>query len=773
MAELRRPPAWGHILIVTCALTAEAAGARAEPISDRLLLGVRVAERNACTIVKIEFNGRAQYLSHVPVASGDELRIQLAPLDEVAGNQPANVGPEAIRAPSNPRAAIHAIEIERTGSRATLVINFTRIVTYKVAQGVDFKSLLVAIAQPGSTAPCVPAQDAFPANEASSQSWKTVVATDQAGPLSDVQANTTLTEARLALDKGNPDRAVQLLTKLVEAGPAAVRQDALEMLGDARSRRGQLAHARTEYQDYLRQYPSGAGGTRVRAKLAALEGGIPAVGGGSDVVLGAQASGQNIKLGDGTSAPGGRTVVTPAGQGLQPEPQKSASEWTVSQFGSLSTFYNLNQGGRSFVEAPRINPGWERDDPYRTYQSAFLTSADYDARFERGSYAGRIRLSGTEQNNLIASPRSEARISSVMWENRFRDVGLTTRSGRITSSSYGVLGRFDGAIANYQITEVVKVGATAGSPLERSADRPFANDKRFFGVGAEASFFGRTLETSGYFYDQFTGGMVDRQSVGGDARFVQDGLSVLAAVDYDIHFGQLNSAILTGNKMMADQSTLSLNVDYRRAPTLLLTNAMQGQGVFTLAELLLRYTRNEIDHLALDRTAQSYTATASYSKPLTPDLQWNTDLTVNRLGGMPASGGLDAVPAAGTTYYASTSLYAMNFFYDHVTANGAFRYADTPTSSRYMSDVGISYPINPDLRINPILRFGYGIYKTDTRREYQIMPSVRTTYSVRPDTHLEFEVGSKTTWVNGNDSRELQKDLLVLAGVRFDFSSVK
>jgi hypothetical protein len=458
---------------------------------------------------------------------------------------------------------------------------------------------------------------------------------------------------------------------------------------------------------------------------------------------------------------------------MQPEPQKSPSEWTVSQFGSLSTFYNLNQGGRSFVEAPKANPGWDRDDPYRTYQSAFLTSADYDARFERGTYTGRVRVSGTEQNNLIAAPRNEARIGSVMWESRFRDVGITTRAGRMTSSSYGILGRFDGAIASYQVTDVVKVGATAGSPVERSGDRPFVNDKRFFGIGADASFFGRSVETSGYFFEQITAGMVDRQSLGGDARLVKDGFALLGAVDYDVHFGQLNSAIVTGSKMMSDQSTIALNVDYRRAPMLLLTNAMQGQGVYTLAELLKRYSAAEIDHLALDRTAQSYTATASYAKPLTPDLQWTSDITVNRLGGMPASGGLDAVPAAGTTYYASTSLYAMNFLYDRVTANGALRFADTPTSSRYMMDFGVGYPITPDLRINPILRFGYGVYKTDPRREYQVMPSVRTTYSVRPDTHLEFEVGSKTTWVNGLDSKELQKDLLILAGVRFDFSSLK
>jgi hypothetical protein len=52
------------------------------------------------------------------------------------------------------------------------------------------------------------------------------------------------------------------------------------------------------------------------------------------------------------------------------------------------------------------------------------------------------------------------------------------------------------------------------------------------------------------------------------------------------------------------------------------------------------------------------------------------------------------------------------------------------------------------------------------------MPSVCPTYWVRLDNHLELEVASKTPWDNRNYSKELQRDLLVRAGVRFEFSSV-
>ena len=55
--------------------------AQAETVSGQLLSGSRVAERGACAIVRIEFNGRMSYLNHFPLASGDELRIQLKPMN--------------------------------------------------------------------------------------------------------------------------------------------------------------------------------------------------------------------------------------------------------------------------------------------------------------------------------------------------------------------------------------------------------------------------------------------------------------------------------------------------------------------------------------------------------------------------------------------------------------------------------------------------------------------------------------------------------------------
>jgi hypothetical protein len=778
MAALRSASARMCCLVSMFVLLGQAS-LRAQGGPDRLLSNVIVAEQNGCTVVKVDFNSRIQYQSHFPATGGDELKIQVNPMDRAAGDRKPLSGSESLRAPSSERASIHAIELDTSGQAATLTVFFRRTVAYKVAQGIDFKSVIIAISGPASSTTCLPVMPVSDqsANAAGADQPSIVSrskgAVPSTGPLSSAQLDTMLSEARAAIEKSNADRAVQLLTKIVEAGDTKQRPEALELLGAAREQRGQLSHARAEYQDYLKLYPSGAGAARVRQRLAAMESSAQsAAAAGTTLAQGqsGEPSARKIKLG----GDGAAKAPAQSGYGTHlPEAPKSPSEWSVTQYGSLSSYYNLNQGGRGFIEAPRTNVGWDKEDPYKTYQNSILSNFDYDARFDNAAYAGRLKFSASQQNNLMQGGRNEARISALYLDGRIKDAGVTTRIGRQTGTSGGVLGRFDGGVASYQALQNGKVFVLAGSPVERSADIPFANQHRFYGAGTEFSFLNKSLELGGYIIEQRAEGLVDRQAVGTELRYVKDGTATYGTIEYDTHFGQLNSVAGTANKVFDDQSAASINLDYRRAPILLATNALQGQGVFTLRELLQRYSTGEIDRLALDRTAQSYTATASYSRPINAKLQWLSDATVTHLTGMPASGGVEAVPTIGTDYYLATQLIASGLWREGDNVSAGLRYANTPTSDRYMVELGMTYPINLDWRVNPMLRFGYSTYKTDSRIEYQVMPTIRTSYALRRDVQLELEVGGKLGITNSSDSREYQNELLFLAGVRYDFTSVK
>jgi len=770
--------------LVCAALLPAAPAAWAEAGHERLLASAAVTEQGSCAVVRIDFHVRVQYLTHIPEAGGDELRIRINAIDQVAGDVRSGSMPETLRAPGSERAAIHAIELETVSGIMTLNVFFKRNVAYKVAQGIDFKSVLIAVSDPRDAARCAISHDLVAAGTAPPvrNGWRAGkpeaggAVEAPSGPSTPQQRDQLMSEARAALDKGNADRAVQLLTKLIATGDETFHEPAQELLAVARDRRGQMAHARAEYQEYLRLFPNGPAAQRIRERLAAIEGSSKAastpasVADGAGTVAGAEPKSATIKLGSDVKA-GGPTLRGTQGEGtfLPQQPAAPAGN-TVSQYGSLSTYYNMNQGGRGFIEVPRTNVGWSQENPYQTYQSALLTNFDYELRIDNASAAQRIKFSATDQTNLTGHDPDQFRITSLYYDGRFKDTGIDTRIGRQSATTGGVLGRFDGAIAGYQATDTVKLNAIVGSPVELASASPFATGSWFYGASADVSHFGRALQTTGYVIEQRTDGFIDRQAVGSEIRYVKDSTSLYSAAEYDVHFGEFNSAVFTGNRVFEDRSTASVNLDYRRAPILLVSNALLGQGVYSLKALLGQYTASEIDQLALDRTAESFTATATYSRPVNSWLQWAADLTVNNVSGTPASGGVDAVASTGMAYYASAQLIGSGLTVDGDSGNAGVRFADTTTSDRYMLDFGYNYPLTHDWRVNPKMQLAYAGYKTESRQDYEFIPSLRTTYAARSDITLEMEIGGKLGLTNSSAGRELQNELLVLAGVRYDFS---
>jgi len=726
--------------------------ARAEPGLERLLAAATVSEKGSCAIARIDFHTRVQYQSHVPEKSGDELRIRVSAIDSVAGAVRSGLTPETVRAPGSERAGIHAIELETVAGIQTLKVFFKRTVAFKVSQGIDFKSILISISDPRNAGSCAPLQDAVAAGTEAPvrNGWKPSVT--EATPVKDAgpaqPSDQQLSDARSALDKGNADRAVQLATKLIASGAEAYHEPAQALLAEARERRGQLAHARAEYQEYLRLFPNGPAAGRARERLAAIEGSSKAANTPPSVADGAGtvASGPNagtVKLGtgaDGTVALRGtqNDGTRDDGTRLSKLPDAPPAS-TISQYGSLSTYYNMNQGGRGFIETPRTNPGWSLEDPYRTYQSAFLTNFDYELRFDNASTASRFKLSATDQLNTIGHDGDQFRITTLYYDGRFKDTGFDTKIGRQTAVTGGVLGRFDGAVVGYQATDTVKLHAIAGSPVELASDTPFASGSWFYGASADVSHWNKALETTGYVIEQRTDGFLD-------------------------------SAVFTGNAVLADHAAASVNLDYRRGPLLLTSNALLGQGVYSLKQLLNQYTLSQIDQLAIDRTAESTTATLTYQKPINTWLQWSTDLTVNNVSGTPGSGGVPATASTGMAYYASAQLIGTGIAIDGDSGNGGLRFADTDTSDRYMLDFGYNYPLNRDVQLNPRMQLAYGTYKTESRQDYQFIPSLRTTYAARSDVSLELEVGGKLGLTDSSAGREFSRELLILAGVRYDFS---
>jgi hypothetical protein len=131
--------------------------ARAEAVTDQILSRADYFESSACAIVKVELNFPARYVRHFPFDHGQELRIEIVPVRVDEDERKFLFRRESLRPPEDARSMITSILYEGSAvPRPTLTFVFRRDLSFKVGQGGDFRSLVVAIAKPDSSGTCEP-----------------------------------------------------------------------------------------------------------------------------------------------------------------------------------------------------------------------------------------------------------------------------------------------------------------------------------------------------------------------------------------------------------------------------------------------------------------------------------------------------------------------------------------------------------------------------------------------------------------------------------------
>ena len=417
-------------------------------------------------------------------------------------------------------------------------------------------------------------------------------------PLPEDQRAALLLDARTAADKHQYPQAIDMLSRLLRQPEYPARADAQELMGLVRERAGQLAQAKAAYEDYLSRYPDGPGAARVRGRLQAL----------------AAAS------------------IAPKSTGEFGAPAND--HWTTA--GSVALAYQYGKEQTTSVGTTTTT----------TAVNGALVYADVLVR-ERGTrydFTGRADA-GYTQNLVTTVGGNQDRTTAAFVELTDRQLGLTGRVGRQSLASQGVVGLFDGLFVGYQINPTLAVSAAAGYPAYTSFSS-FSTNQQFGTVSVEYS-PSRSWIFDAYVFDETEGGYTDRRSVGFQTRFSQPGRSAVILADYDIAFNQINSITLIGNLGLGQSWILGLDADHRRSPLLELNNALLGQNVTALSALEHEFTPSQIRQMALDRTATSDTLVISASRSLGERWQFMGDISALRLGGTPASFGVDATPSTG------------------------------------------------------------------------------------------------------------------------------
>lgn len=513
----------------------------------------------------------------------------------------------------------------------------------------------------------------------------------------DAERKAVLVAGRAALSKRDYAKATELFTKLTRQPEYQDRSRAQELLGLSRERAGQLSHAKAEYLEYLQRYPAGEAAVRIRSRLRTL-------------------------------AAAGRRGANGTGGGANADDE---GQWTV--FGAASQMYRWE---RSSVET--IDVFSEQQNQNAVYTDADVTARRRGQRFD---FVGRLSA-GYAKDLMQGGPGDQPRVSAAFAEINDRELGLAARVGRQVRNSGGVLGTFDGLFGSWQWRPGITLNASAGFPVDSTREAP-ETGRRFVGVAAEFGPFRERWDFGTYVVSQSLDGATDRQAIGIEGRYFVPGRTVVALIDYDLHYAAINSVVLMGSLQLPARWSLSFNADHRRSPVLTTRNALIGQPVRSLDELRTLFSVEEIERLAQDRTPITDVWSLSISRPIGERFQVSLDGYASRGDEAVASGGVPATPGVGLDRTVQLQVSASSLLRSSDFWVLAARAQTSDAATVRSLSLSTRLPLGAGAwRLGPRLRVDQRDSQVDSARELLWVPALRLDYQ-KGRAWFELEAGAE------------------------------
>ncbi len=402
-------------------------------------------------------------------------------------------------------------------------------------------------------------------------------------------------QGRLAITEGDFNRAIVIFTKLTTIPEHPHSKESLEMLGVARQRNNQLAHAKAIYQQFIEKYPDGEDAVRVKQRLAEL--------------ISSQ-----------------MRPKTPLSQEGRKAPEQGAFRHDV--FGSLSQYYYY---GITSIET-------FQDD--REDQSSLISYMTVNSRSRNERFDLRSFFYGTHTKDFLAEDEEDKEkanrieISTAYFDGKDSRIGLSGRIGRQSSNTPGVLGRFDGMQLGLDIVPKVRVNMATGFPVDLNRKDSIATETSFLGFNVEFDDWIKNLDVIPFIMAQQSEGLLDRLAIGEEIRYFSPKGSFFNLLDYDASYGSLNIFLLHGQLNFGTNSSVHFNLDYRNSPVLTTRNALisninpvTNQPYLDLESLQEDFTEDEIRAEAEERTGKSTIATFGVNYSFSEAIQLSNDFT--------------------------------------------------------------------------------------------------------------------------------------------------
>ncbi len=176
-----------------------------------------------------------------------------------------------------------------------------------------------------------------------------------------------------------------------------------------------------------------------------------------------------------------------------------------------------------------------------------------------------------------------------------------------------------------------------------------------------------------------------------------------------------------------------------------------GRPCETLGELVAQIGEPAVRALAEDRTADVDTVSVGVSRPMGTRFQWIADVGATRMSEMPASGGIESIPATGTELSFGAQLIGNSLLRSGDVSILGLRLSDGDLVRTTSVSLSSRFPVRGRLRAGPRLRFDYREFSADSTTQWLATPAVRVDWH-SDRTTIEFEAGGE--WM----SRELAVD---------------
>ncbi|VAW96645.1 hypothetical protein MNBD_GAMMA22-1030 [hydrothermal vent metagenome] len=537
-------------------------------------------------------------------------------------------------------------------------------------------------------------------------------------------------KGKLALVEKNFRIAISFFTKVSEIGRGDKKQQALEFIGLAREKNGQIAHAKAEYKKYLKLYPDGIGHERVKQRLEGL--------------LTAQ--------------------LAPKRKLVSKKKEEKESSWDY--------FSTVSQNYRNQISV--------REEGQSTTDNSVSSYFNTSGRKRGEKYDLKFQFDMDHRYDFTKDARKVSDFGlSTAYFDYISLTGLgTVRLGRQSRSSGGILGRFDGVWYGYPLTNDVKLNLVAGLPVVSSSGVSVNSEQQVFGVSADFDEVLKRLDISTFLVQQNRSGIVDRRAVGTEIRFIADRSSYFGILDYDINFNRLNTVQFVGNWLFKNNASVNFVFDRRSSPIITTSNALIGQGFTTLQELRNIISDEEIKKLAIARTSSYDSLSLSGNYPINNTYSLSADLNISKTGSSSTtftpenvkfdSNGnpiLDVNGNPGTTV-AGTQAVGPDYFYG-ITLIGSNLFSKRDTniltlrqstgSSRSTSiDARSQFNLNKKWRMRPRLRYDIRTRSVNASKSNRITTSTRFDYRYTRELQFQMEVTADftTTTTNGLTSND-------------------